>query len=348
MNGYSLLMLAGGLAFFLYGMHTLSMGLEKLAGSRLERALQRMTSGSVKGVLFGTLITAAVQSSSAVTVMLVGLVNAGMVTAKQSVGIVMGSNIGTTLTAWIFSLVGLDGDVWWLSWLKPENMSPLFAVIGTGLLVLSSRPGRKDSGTVLVSFAVLLYGMRQMCDAVSPMADTAQFEAMLGAFDSPAVCLLVGVVFTAVIQSSSASVGVLETLALTGGVSFNMAIPMVMGQNIGTCVTAILSAVGTSRSAKKVALIHLLLNVIGTAVLLGAFYLSDAVWHYPFKMQAATAFDIALIHSAFNIVSTVILLPFADGLEKLADLLLPEQAPKQRPRAGKNGGLSAPGGRARS
>lgn len=259
MDIFSVFTLCGGLAFFLYGMNTMSKSLEKMAGGKLERLLKRMTSNPVKSLLLGAGITIAIQSSSAMTVMLVGLVNSGVMELGQTIGVIMGSNIGTTLTAWILSLTGIQSESIFVNMLKPENFSPLVALAGIILIMGSKRQKRRDVGRIMVGFSILMYGMELMSDAVSPLADMPEFASLLTAFQNPLLGVLVGTVFTGIIQSSAASVGILQALALTGSITYGMAIPIIMGQNIGTCVTALLSSIGVNRNAKRVAVIPYLL-----------------------------------------------------------------------------------------
>ena len=322
MDIFSIFTLCGGLAFFLYGMNVMSSSLEKIAGGRLERTLKKMTSNPFKSLLLGAGITIAIQSSSAMTVMLVGLVNSGVMELGQTIGVIMGSNIGTTLTAWILALTGIESESVWMNLLKPENFSPLLALIGIILIMGSKKQRRRDIGRIMVGFAVLMYGMELMKDAVSPLADSPQFSSILTAFNNPLLGVLVGAVFTGVIQSSAASVGILQALALTGSITYGMAIPIIMGQNIGTCVTALLSSIGVSRNAKRVAVVHISFNIIGTVVCLILFYGGDAIFHFSIMDQPINAVNIALCHSVFNIFTTVLLLPFSKQLERIAVLLV--------------------------
>ena len=278
MDIFSLITLCGGLAFFLFGMSTMSSGLEKLAGGRLEQLLKRMTSNRFKSLLLGAGITIAIQSSSAMTVMLVGLVNSGIMQLGQTVGIIMGSNVGTTLTAWILSLSGIEGDAVWLKLLKPEVFSPVVALAGVILTMSAKRSRPRSAGSIMVGFAVLMTGMDLMKNAVSPLADMPEFASILTAFTNPFLGVVVGAVFTGIIQSSAASVGILQALSLTGGITYGMALPIIMGQNIGTCVTALLSSIGVNRNARRVSVIHISFNLIGTAVFLAAFYGSDVLF----------------------------------------------------------------------
>ena len=318
MDIFSVFTLCGGLAFFLYGMTTMSKSLEKMAGGKLERLLKRMTSNPFKSLLLGAGITIAIQSSSAMTVMLVGLVNSGVMELGQPIGVIMGSNIGTTLTAWILSLTGIESESVFVNLLKPENFSPVIALIGIILIMGSKKQKRRDIGRIMVGFAILMYGMELMKDSVSPLADMPEFSSLLTAFNNPLLGVLVGAVFTGVIQSSAASVGILQALALTGSITYGMAIPIIMGQNIGTCVTALLSAIGVNRNAKRVAVIHISFNVIGTAVCLVLFYGGNAIFHFTFMNQAVGAVGIAFCHTVFNVLTTLMLLPFSRQLEKLA------------------------------
>ena len=324
MDIFSVITLIGGLAFFLYGMHVMSSGLERMAGGKLEHALKRMTSNPLKSLVLGAGITVAVQSSSAVTVMLVGLVNSGLMNIAQTPGVIMGSNIGTTLTAWLLSLVGLETDNVWLKLLKPENFSLIFAMVGAVLIMMSKKPRRRDIGSILVGFAVLMYGMKFMSSAVSPLADMPEFASLLTAFRNPLLGVLVGALFTGIIQSSAASVGILQALALTGNISYGMAIPIIMGQNIGTCVTAMLSAVGANKNAKRAAMVHLSFNVIGTAVWLTVFCLIKWLFAPALLDESASLFGIAVAHSVFNVLCTVLMLPMSSLLEQLVCRIVPD------------------------
>ncbi len=326
MDLFSFIMLGGGLAFFLYGMNVMSSGLERMAGGKLEGALRRMTSSLWKSLALGAGITIAIQSSSAMTVMLVGLVNSGIMDISQTVGVIMGSNIGTTLTAWLLSLVGLETSNVALKLLKPENFSLIFALVGAVMIMMGKQQRKKDIGSIFVGFAVLMYGMKLMSNAVSPLADAPEFAAILTAFQNPLLGVLVGAVFTGIIQSSAASVGVLQALALTGSITYGMAIPIIMGQNIGTCVTALISSIGVSRNAKKVSIIHISFNLIGTVVLLIVYYALDALLHFAFTDSAIDATGIAFVHSVFNVVTTVMLLPFGKFLVRIANTLLKDKA----------------------
>ena len=329
MDIFSVFTLCGGLAFFLYGMNTMSKSLEKMAGGKLERILKRMTSNPLKSLLLGAGITVAIQSSSAVTVMLVGLVNSGVMELSQTIGVIMGSNIGTTTTAWILSLTGIESDNVFVNMLKPESFSPLLAMAGVILIMGSKKQKRRDIGRVMVGFAILMYGMDLMKDAVEPLSEVPAFTELLTAFQNPLLGVLVGMVFTAVIQSSSASVGILQALALTGSVSFGAAIPIIMGQNIGTCVTALISSVGANKNARRAAMVHLYFNIIGVTLFLAVFYGANLLLDFAFVNETVTAWGIAVVHSIFNLTATAVLLPFANGLEKLAILTIPDDAEKE-------------------
>ena len=326
MDIFSLFTLCGGLAFFLYGMNTMSKSLEKMAGGKLERLLKRMTSNPFKSLLLGAGITIAIQSSSAMTVMLVGLVNSGVMEIGQTIGVIMGSNIGTTLTAWILSLTGIESENILVNMFKPENFSPLLALAGVLLIMGSKKQRRRDIGRILVGFSILMYGMELMKNSVSPLADMPEFSQILTAFQNPLIGVLVGAVVTGVIQSSSASVGILQALALTGSITYGMAVPIIMGQNIGTCVTTLISSVGVNRNAKRVSVIHIAFNVIGTAVGLVLFFGGNLLFHFAFMNEAAGAVGIALCHTVFNVFTTALLLPFSRQLERLARRMISDES----------------------
>ena len=316
MDIFSLFSLCGGLAFFLYGMTTMSKSLEKMAGGKLERLLKRMTSNPLKSLLLGAGITIAIQSSSAVTVMLVGMVDSGVMESRQTAGVIMGSNVGTTLTPWLLALTGIESENILLNMLRPESFSPLFALAGILLIMGSRRQRRRDTGRILIGFAILMYGMELMKQSVSPLADTPGFSRLLTAFRNPLLGVLAGTAFTAVIQSSAASVGILQALALTGSLRYGMAIPIIMGQNIGTCATALISSIGVSRAARRVSLMHILFNVTGAAVGLILFCGASLLFHPAFLDAAVGAGGIALCHTVFNVFTTALLLPFSRPLEK--------------------------------
>lgn len=319
MDIYSVVSIIGGLAFFLFGMHIMSSGLKNVAGERLETALQKMTDHPMKGLIFGAIITIAMQSSSALTVMLVGLVNSGIMTLFQTVGIIMGSNIGTTLTAWLLSLSGVKTDNPILLMLKPAYFSPIMALIGVILIMASDKKQRRELGFVLVGFAVLMHGMEWMSDALSPLAEMPEFTTLLTAFRNPFLGVLIGTVFTGVIQSSAASVGVLQALSLTGHVTYGVAIPIIMGQNIGTCVTALISSFGVSKNAKRVSVIHISFNLIGTALGLVIYLFCEWVLKLAVLDETITPFAIAAFHSVFNVLTTLALLPFSGALVGIAE-----------------------------
>ena len=319
MDIFSFISLFGGLALFLYGMNLMSQGLEKLDGGIMEEILRRMSSSPLKSLFLGIGITEVIQSSSAVTVMLVGLVNSGIMQLSGTVGVIMGSNIGTTVTAWILSLIGIESDKFWVRLLKPESFSPVLALVGIILMMSAKSSRKKDIGSILIGFAILMYGMDFMSDSVSPLADSPKFASILTAFSNPLLGLLTGLVLTAVIQSSSASVGILQALSLTGGISYGMAIPIIMGQNIGTCATALISSIGVSKNAKRVAVIHISFNIIGTVIFMTLYFIAHFLIDMPFIASAISPVGIAVVHSIFNITTTVLLLPFSKQLVKLAE-----------------------------
>lgn len=329
MDIFMVLTLIGGLALFLYGMNVMGGGLEKLAGGRLEKIFEKLTSNPLKAVLLGMSVTAVIQSSSATTVMLVGFVNAGIMKLHQAIGVIMGANIGTTVTSWILSLSGVEGDSFFIKMLKPSSFSPILAIVGVAMLTFSKNGRKKDIGTILIGFATLMFGMQMMSGAVEPLKDVPQFVNILTMFQNPVLGVMAGAVLTAVIQSSSASVGILQALSSTGAIKFGAAIPIILGQNIGTCVTAMLSSVGTSKSAKRVAVVHLYFNVLGTVLFLGAFYGLNAIFGFSFVDDTVGAANIAVVHTIFNFSTTILLLPFIRLLEKLAYLTVREQKEEQ-------------------
>ena len=322
MDFFSVLALLGGLAIFLYGMNLMGDGLAKVAGGKLERILETLTSSPIRAVLLGMGVTAVIQSSSATTVMVVGFVNSGIMKLSQVVGIIMGANIGTTVTSWILSLTGIQSDNFIIRLFKPTSFSPILALVGVILIMFTKSQKKKDVGTIFVGFAILMYGMSAMSGAVEPLADVPEFTGMLVKFSNPLLGVVAGAVLTAIIQSSSASVGILQALCLTGMVPFSAALPIIMGQNIGTCITAILSAIGANVNAKRAAMIHLYFNLIGTVLFMAVFYTVNAAVHFSFMPQAATPAGIAILHSAFNVTATLVLLPFGKWLEKLACLTI--------------------------
>ena len=319
MDIFGVLSLVGGLAMFLFGMNAMGQGLEKLSGSKLEIILGKLTSNPVKSVLLGALVTAVIQSSSATTVMVVGFVNSGIMKLKQAVGVIMGANIGTTMTSWLLTLTGIEGDNFFIQMLKPSSFTPILAIIGVFMTMMTKTNRKKrDIGTILVGFAVLMFGMEAMSDAVKPLADNEAFRNILTMFTNPILGVLAGAILTAIIQSSSASVGILQAVCSTGAVSFSAAVPIIMGQNIGTCVTALLSSVGANKNARRAALVHLNFNIIGTTVFMLLFYGINAIQPFPFFNEAASETHIAIVHSVFNIFATLLLLPFSNQLVKLA------------------------------
>ena len=325
MDLFSILTLIGGLALFLYGMNAMGDGLAKVSGGKLEKILENLTSNPIKAVLLGAGVTAVIQSSSATTVMVVGFVNSGIMKLSQAVGVIMGANIGTTITSWILSLTGIQSDNFIIQMFKPTSFSPVLAIIGVIFILFINDSKKKDIGSIFIGFAILMYGMDMMSSAVKPLAEVPEFTNLLLKFSNPLLGVIAGALLTAVIQSSSASVGILQALCLTGAVPFSAAIPIIMGQNIGTCITAILSAIGAKKNAKRAAAVHLYFNLIGTVIFMTAFYLINAVVGFSFFHQAATPAGIAVIHSVFNVTATIILLPFAKGLEKLACLTIQDK-----------------------
>ena len=325
MDFFSVLSMIGGLALFLYGMHVMGDGLSKVSGGKMEKILEGLTSNPLKAVGLGALVTAVIQSSSATTVMVVGFVNSGIMKLSQAVGVIMGANIGTTITSWILSLSGIESDSFFIQMFKPTSFSPILAIIGVAFLLFAKSEKKKDIGTIFLGFAVLMFGMDSMSAAVKPLADVPEFTGILTAFSNPILGMLAGALLTAVIQSSSASVGILQALCVTGAVSYSVAIPIILGQNIGTCVTALLSAIGAKKNAKRAAMVHLYFNIIGTTVFLIVFYGLNMVLDFGFMTHAADAAGIAVAHSAFNVFATAILLPFSSGLEKLACLTIRDE-----------------------
>ncbi|MBS5843580.1 MAG: Na/Pi cotransporter family protein [Clostridiales bacterium] len=314
--------LLGGLAFFLFGMHVMSSGLERLAGGRLEQILKKMTSNAFKSFLLGLGITVAVQSSSAVTVMLVGLVNSGLMEIGQTIGVIMGSNIGTTLTSWLLSLSGIKSGNPIINLLNPSNLSPIIALVGILLIMLSKQNKKKDAGSICIGFAVLMTGMGMMSGAVAPLADRPGFISAMTAFQNPILGVVVGAVLTGIIQSSAASVGILQALSLTGGITYGMAIPIIMGQNIGTCVTALLSSIGVSKNARKVSVIHISFNLIGTLIGLIVIFGINLLFPIELLKNTISPIGVAISHSIFNVFTTLILLPFTKQLEKVANFVI--------------------------
>lgn len=313
-----LLSLGGGLALFLFGMNVLGESLRRRAGSRLQELLGRLTRGRLRGLLLGFGVTVAVQSSSAVTVMTVGFVNSGIMTLRQAIGVIIGANVGTTVTAWILSTSALEATALWLEFLKPSFFTPILALFGIGLLLFSKKESRQNTGNILLGFAVLMFGMEAMSAAVKPLAEVEGVEQVFLFFSNPLVGVLSGAILTAILQSSSASVGILQALSVSGQLSFGAAIPIIMGQNVGTCVTGLISSIGTTYHAKRVAVVHLYFNLFGTVLLLSAFLLAKRFLLLPFLEQSVRVVDIAVIHTLFNLLCTVIFLPLAGLLERLA------------------------------
>ena len=328
MNIFGVLTMIGGLAMFLYGMNAMGDGLAKLSGGKLEQILEKLTSKRIMAVLLGVVVTAIIQSSSATTVMVVGFVNSGIMQLSQAVGIIMGANIGTTVTSWLLSLTGIQGSSLFIQLLKPSSFSPVLAAVGI-ILTMTAKDNnkKKDIGNILVGFAILMFGMETMSSAVEPLAENAQFTSILTRFSNPLLGMLAGLVLTAVIQSSSASVGILQALCVTGAVGYKTAIPIIMGQNIGTCVTAIISSIGASKNAKRASMIHLYFNLIGTIIFMVVFYgINAVIGGFAFLDTPANAAEIAVVHSLFNIGAVLLLYPFGNQLVKLAQITIPEHA----------------------
>ena len=329
MDIFSVLTLIGGLVMFLYGMNVMGSGLEKLAGGKLEKLFDKLTSNPFKGFLLGFVVTAIIQSSSATTVMLVGFVNSGIMKLKQTIGIIMGANIGTAVTAWILSLTGIEGGNVWLEMLKPSSFTPILALIGIIFYMFMKDEKHKYIGVILLGFTVLMYGMDTMSGAVEPLKDMPEFSNILLMFNNPLFGILAGAALTAIIQSSSASVGILQALSSTGAVQFSTALPIILGQNIGTCITAAISAIGTNKNARRVAAIHLSFNIIGTIFFVAIYYPINAFVHFAFANSVVNALDIAVIHTLFKVITTIILFPFIGGLEKLSYILVRDKKDKE-------------------
>ncbi|MBQ5312245.1 MAG: Na/Pi cotransporter family protein [Oscillospiraceae bacterium] len=320
MSFFDVLALLGGLAMFLYGLSLLSEKLEKIAGGRIEKIFEKLTSNRFKGMLLGILVTAVMQSSTATTVMLVGFVNSGLMRLSQVISVIMGANIGTTVTSWVLSLSGLEGDNFFLQLVKPINIAPVAALIGVIMRMISKHDRKKDIGGILVGFALLMIGMDTMTKSVAPLQDSATFKEMLTAFKNPLLGIVVGAIVTATLHSSAASIGLLQTVSKS--LTFAMALPILLGQNIGTCVTALISSIGANKNAKRVAVVHLYFNVIGALLILTLYYVLDAIFDFAFADQQVNAFSIALVHTVFNLLTTIVLLPFTNVLEKLAYLTI--------------------------
>jgi phosphate:Na+ symporter len=324
MTIFNALTLVGGLCLFLFGMNLMGQALERRAGGKLRTLLDKMTSRVFVGFLTGLGITAIIQSSSATTVMVVGFVNSGLMTLRQAINVIMGANVGTTVTAWLLSLAGIDSGSTWVQLLKPSSFTPVLALIGIVFYMFRKSDKKKDTGTILLGFATLMFGMETMSGAVSGLKDVPEFTQLFLMFRNPILGVLVGAVLTGIIQSSSASVGILQALSVTGGVSYAAAIPIIMGQNIGTCVTAMLSSVGTNKNARRAAVVHLMFNVIGVVVLLTLFCIVKTIFAPAILDRPATMYGIAIAHSVFNILCTAMLLPAGNLLEKLAIRLVPD------------------------
>lgn len=325
MDFFDLLNMIGGLSLFLYGMNIMGNGLSKMAGGKLEKILEKLTTRKIYAVLLGAGVTAVIQSSSATTVMVVGFVNSGIMKLSQAVGIIMGANIGTTITSWMLSLTGIQGSNIWLKLLKPSSFSPVLAAIGIICVMTSKQESRKkDLGNILLGFAILMFGMETMSGSVSGLAGNEAFTGFMTAFRNPVLGMAAGAILTAIIQSSSASVGILQALCATGAVPYSVAMPIIMGQNIGTCVTSIISSVGASKNARRAAMVHLYFNLIGTIAFMVVFYILNAFLDFAFLGNAANAAGIAMIHSLFNIGATLVFFPFTKQLVKLAELTIPD------------------------
>ena len=329
MDLFDVLTMLGGLSLFLFGMSIMGDGLERAAGNKLKTILERLTSSPIKGFFLGLVVTAIIQSSSATTVMVVGFVNSGVMKLNQAVGIIMGANVGTTVTAWILSLSGIQGDSFLIQLMKPTSFSPILAVIGVVLYVFLKDNRKRDIGAILLGFATLMFGMDTMSGAVAGLKDVPEFTNILLMFSNPILGVLAGTILTAIIQSSSASVGILQALSSTGVITYSSALPIIMGQNIGTCATALISSVGTNKNARRAAMVHLYFNLIGVTVFLVSFYTLNSFLHFSFVGDIIEPWGIAIVHSVFNLCTTIILLPFANVLEKLAVLTIPDDAKKE-------------------
>lgn len=329
MDIFGVLTMIGGLALFLYGMNIMGDGLGKVSGGRLEKILETLTSNPIKAVLLGAGVTAVIQSSSATTVMVVGFVNSGIMKLSQAIGIIMGANVGTTITSWLLSLSGIESGNIFVNMLKPSSFSPILALVGIIFILFTKSEKKHDIGNILLGFTILMFGMDTMSNAVKPLADVPEFTNILIRFSNPVLGLIAGAILTAVIQSSSASVGILQALCKTGAVTFGTAVPIIMGQNIGTCITAIISGIGANKNAKRAAIVHLYFNILGTTLFMVVFYLLNAILNFSFLDDSANAFNIAVIHSIFNVSATFVLLPFTKLLEKLATLTIRDDEEKE-------------------
>lgn len=322
MSLFEFLSLLGGLATFLFGMQVMGDALERRGGGKLKAILENLTSSPLKGVLLGAGVTAIIQSSSATTVMLVGFVNSGIMRLSQAISVIMGANIGTTMTSWLLSLTGIESENVFVQLLKPSSFAPVLAVIGIIFIMFLKDSKKKDTGSILIGFSVLMTGMELMSSSVSGLKDNQAFTQVLTLFSNPVLGVLAGAVFTAIIQSSSASVGILQALSTTGTVTYSNAIPIIMGQNIGTCITAILSAIGANKNARRVSVVHLCFNIIGTVSFMILFYAGKAIFDFAFVTNSIDAAGIAVVHTIFNVVATVVMFPFTKGLEKLSKIII--------------------------
>lgn len=329
MDIFSFLTLIGGLAIFLFGMQVMGDGLEKRCGGRLKSILEKMTANPVRGVLLGAGVTSIIQSSSATTVMVVGFVNSGLMQLSQAIGVIMGANIGTTVTAWLLSLTGVQGDSLFIQLLKPTSFSPVMALVGIIFMMFFKGTKKEDTGSILLGFAVLMTGMELMSGSVAGLAESESFAQLFILFKNPLLGILAGTILTAVIQSSSASVGILQALSVTGAITYSAAIPIILGQNIGTCATALLASIGTNKNARRAAMAHLSFNIIGSLVFIALFLALNTFVGFPFVDQPINAAGIAVVHTTFNVFATVLLLPFAKQIEKLAILLVPDDNKKE-------------------
>ena len=329
MTIFNALTMIGGLCLFLFGMDLMGQALERRAGGKLRTMLDKMTGRVMTGFLTGLAITAVIQSSSATTVMVVGFVNSGLMTLRQAINVIMGANVGTTVTAWLLSMAGISSGNVFINLLKPTSFTPVLALVGIIFYMFCKNGKKKDTGMILLGFATLMFGMDTMSGAVAGLKDVPAFAQLFIAFKNPVLGVLAGAVLTGIIQSSSASVGILQALAVTGQVSYAAAIPIIMGQNIGTCVTALISSVGANKNARRAAMVHLYFNIIGVTLFLAMYYGLNLVLHFTFVNDTVTAWGIAVIHSVFNIAATAVLLPFANVLEKLAILTIPDDAKKE-------------------
>ncbi len=316
--------LFGGIALFLYGMKVMGAGLERVSGSKLEGILEKLSDKTIKGVALGAIVTAIIQSSAATTVMVVGFVNSGIMKLAQAVGIIMGANIGTTATAWILSLTGVQGDSFFVQMLKPANFAPIFAFLGIAMIMLSKKNKKRDIGSIFVGFGILMQGMTTMIAAMDPITELPGFQDFLLMFTKPLLGMLVGFLLTTLLQSSSASIGIMQAMAVAGNVTYGFAIPMILGQNIGSCTTTLISCIGAKKNARRAALVHLYFNIIGVIIVFALFYGLDLIFNFTFKSMQMSVVDIAILHSAFNVFSTVILIPFSKQLARLATISIPE------------------------